>query len=114
MSGFVGIDFGGAVKSVSGFRVVALLTIEIKEPQQGGAVIRLAIGSVELLGEKLQHLDRWPMAGNDVLHHGQESAAFPLAPLEMLELFGQGNGFAIHLRVEESADEVADLLDAGR
>src|SRR6185437_6411685 len=54
------------------------------------------------------------MSGNDVLHHSQERAALAFAALKMLKLLRENHGFGVELGIQQSADQISDLLDARR
>src|SRR6478672_13902626 len=105
MSRLVGVDLSRAVERIACLHIVFLLDVQIEQLEQRVAVIGLAIGSVELIGKELEHLNRWLMAGNNVLHHGEHGAALALASLEMFEFFGERDGLFIELRVEKRSDE---------
>src|SRR5262249_3345427 len=114
MSGLVRVDFCGPVESVTSFREIALLTIKIKQPQECGAVVGLAIRRVELVGKKLEHLDRTFGAGNNVLDHRQKGTALGLAGLEVLKFLSKSDSVCGELGIEQRADQVTDLLNPRR
>ena len=111
VAALVGIDFGGAVETVAGLEEVAGGVVELEEPEQGVAIVVLAVGGVEQADHVLQELGAGGAFLDRLLHQADELAAAPGLVLVLLQLAGQGQGLVLTVAVEKAADHAHDLVD---
>src|SRR5580692_11007180 len=114
VSGFIRIDFGGAVQTFGGLGILFRAAIQIKQFQQGLTIIIFAIGGVIQFAEKLQHRRAGPPCCRDVFHDGNELPAFSAAALELFQLARQRYRLVVLLAIQQTSNQRNHLLYPAR